>query len=71
MNVSESRPNKQRNVKQKTQNPQNRLCCRWISHLHLPLHQMGPELLGCTEDLPLVSQQVHPEILDVTKEESR
>lgn len=44
---------------------------RQISHLHLPLRQMGSELLGRTDDLPLVPQQVHPEALDVTEGESR
>ena len=32
---------------------------------------MGSELLGRIEDLPLVPQQVHPEVLDVTEGESR
>lgn len=42
-----------------------------MSHLHLPLGQIGPELLGCIEDLPLMPQQGHPEILDVSEGESR
>lgn len=37
----------------------------WISHLHLSLRQIRSELLGCTDNLPLMSQQVHPEVLDV------
>lgn len=41
------------------------------SHLHLPLGQIGSELLGCIEDLPLMPQQGHPEILDVSIGESR
>lgn len=41
------------------------------SHLHLPLGQIGSELLGCIEDLPLMPQQAHPEILDVSEGERR
>lgn len=69
MNATETRHNKQRTVK--TIQIHGTFCtCRRISHLHLALRQMGPELLGRTDDLPLVSQQVHPEILDVTEGES-
>ncbi|TNN81123.1 hypothetical protein EYF80_008779 [Liparis tanakae] len=32
---------------------------------------IGSQLLGSTDDLPLVSQQRHPEVLDVTGKESR
>lgn len=37
------------------------------SHLHLALHQVGPELLSCADDLPLVSQQVDAQVLDVSE----
>lgn len=64
--AAETRHNKQRNVKTlEIHGTGCCCCCRWISHLHLTLRQMGPELLGGTGDLPLVSQQVHPEILDI------
>lgn len=42
-----------------------------LSHLHLPLCQIGLELLGCIQDLPLMPQQGHPKILDVSEGESR
>lgn len=63
MSVTQTRHSKQRNVKPTGIRGAG---CSWISHLHLPLHQVGPELLGCADNLPLVPQQVHPEILDVT-----
>lgn len=44
----------------------------WVaSHLHLSLCQISPELLGRIHDLPLVSQHVHPDILDIAEGESR
>lgn len=43
-------------------------CAGWKSHLHLALHQVGPELLSCAGDLPLVSQQVDAQVLDVSTE---
>ena len=61
---------KQRNVKT-TEIRGTGVCCRWTSHLHLPLRQIGSELLGRAHDLPLVSQKVHPEVLDVSEGESR
>lgn len=69
-NASETRPDKQRNVRT-TEIRGTERSEGWISHLHLPLHQMGPELLSCADDLPLVSQQVHAEVLDVSEGESR
>lgn len=70
MNVTEIRPSK---VWKPQKDPWQRLFCegRGLSHLHLPLGQIGSELLGCIEDLPLMPQQGHPEILDVSEGESR
>lgn len=42
-------------------------CAGRSSHLHLALHQVGPELLSCADDLPLVSQQVDAQVLDVSE----
>lgn len=40
------------------------------SHLHLALSQVGLELLGGVEDFPLVTQQVHSKVLDVSDGDS-
>lgn len=37
----------------------------WVLDLHLALGEVSSELLGCIGDLPLVSQQVHPQVLHI------
>lgn len=41
------------------------------SYLHLALGQISPELLGRVGDLPLVSQQVDAQMLDITEGQSQ
>lgn len=38
---------------------------RSVLDLHLALGEVSSELLGCIGDLPLVSQQVHPQVLHI------
>ena len=37
----------------------------WVLDLHLALGEVGSELLGRIGDFPLVSQQVHPQVLHI------